>query len=938
MPSQSHPTPFSSRTQKTRPLYRSVNYILKEQRLLFVLVGVLIASTIFLLHPTLMKLAPVETNRLIPQSIGVGVTDHEQLFGNEYSNYASVGGATNRVPKGLRRQPRRIVVTGGAGFVGSHLVDKLIARGDNVIVIDNFFTGRKENVMHHFGNPKFELIRHDVVEPILLEVDQIYHLACPASPVHYKYNPTNVMGTLNMLGLAKRIGARFLLTSTSEVYGDPLEHPQKETYWGNVNPIGVRSCYDEGKRTAETLTMDYHRGAGVEVRIARIFNTYGPRMSIDDGRVVSNFVAQALRKQPLTVYGDGNQTRSFQFVADLVDGLMALMEGEHVGPFNLGNPGEFTMLELAEVVKEVIDSSATIEFKPNTADDPHKRKPDITKAKELLNWEPKVSLKEGLPRMVTDFQKRGYPPLRADGAFPTPAAKPSSSGTTLCFALLPTLSLFRSRRRGDFVSLSPPPPPPTTTSRRRWRNTGSHSPIHLRALRTAAAASSYYLAAVAYRLFLFCPHMCGDKKSADAIPPRPTLTDRRHRARSPPPSAGTSYETATSSSARPPFNPSSGSNKNNYSSSTTGTSSASSHASSLASLRDSLSDNPHVYSFQEIAAATNNFLARRISASSSAAWRCSVRERDVVLVQRRLHRPLPFPELRRRLAILCKSHHSAIAKLLGASISPDHVYLVYEFVKGATLSECLRSPVNPDFTVLGTWISRMQIAEDVAHGLEYIHHSTGLDLFLVHNHIQSSTIVLTDPDLRAKICHFGAADLTGEVADDVPAGEIEEEGAAAASMAMRRSGSRTRRVQGTRGYMAPEIIAGGGASQKSDVYAFGVVLLELLSGAEPVKYRFDPATGDYEKVSQVAMASEAAEEEGGAKLRRWIDRRLRDSFPTDVARKMTRLALECVEEEAGKRPDMGRMKGKISRLYLESKAWSDKMKIPTEFTVSLAGR
>ncbi|KAG6596431.1 UDP-glucuronic acid decarboxylase 1, partial [Cucurbita argyrosperma subsp. sororia] len=210
------------------------------------------------------------------------------------------------------------------------------------------------------------------------------------------------MGTLNMLGLAKRIGARFLLTSTSEVYGDPLEHPQKETYWGNVNPIGERSCYDEGKRTAETLAMDYHRGAEVEVRIARIFNTYGPRMCLDDGRVVSNFVAQAIRKQPLTVYGDGKQTRSFQYVSDLVNGLVALMEGEHVGPFNLGNPGEFTMLELAEVVKETIDPSATIEFRANTADDPHKRKPDISKAKSLLNWEPKVSLREGLPLMEFD--------------------------------------------------------------------------------------------------------------------------------------------------------------------------------------------------------------------------------------------------------------------------------------------------------------------------------------------------------------------------------------------------------------------------------------------------------------------------------------------------------------------------------------------------------
>lgn len=300
-----------------------------------------------------------------------------------------------------------------------------------MIVVDNFFTGRKENVMHHFGNPRFELIRHDVVEPLLLEVDQIYHLACPASPVHYKFNPvktikTNVVGTLNMLGLAKRVGARFLLTSTSEVYGDPLQHPQVETYWGNVNPIGVRSCYDEGKRTAETLTMDYHRGAGVEVRIARIFNTYGPRMCIDDGRVVSNFVAQALRKEPLTVYGDGKQTRSFQYVSDLVEGLIRLMEGEHVGPFNLGNPGEFTMLELAQVVQETIDPNAKIEFRPNTEDDPHKRKPDISKAKDLLGWEPKVALRKGLPLMVSDFRERIFGDHKEDGATTTTSSSSSS--------------------------------------------------------------------------------------------------------------------------------------------------------------------------------------------------------------------------------------------------------------------------------------------------------------------------------------------------------------------------------------------------------------------------------------------------------------------------------------------------------------------------------
>ncbi|KAG2690430.1 hypothetical protein I3760_09G186500 [Carya illinoinensis] len=404
-------SPKALKHPRSLPIPRSINYLFKEQRLLFILVGILIGSTFFILQPTLSRFGPSEPNSFsVPRSFSSGLSQRDQV--SDSAQYPTINhGKLGRVPAGILRKRSRIVVTGGAGFVGSHLVDKLLDRGDDVIVIDNFFTGRKENLVHRFGNPRFELIRHDVVEPILLEVDQIYHLACPASPVHYKYNPvktikTNVMGTLNMLGLAKRIGARFLLTSTSEVYGDPLEHPQKETYWGNVNPIGERSCYDEGKRTAETLAMDYHRGADVEVRIARIFNTYGPRMCLDDGRVVSNFVAQAIRKQPLTVYGDGKQTRSFQYVSDLVNGLVALMESEHVGPFNLGNPGEFTMLELAEVVKETIDSSATIEFRPNTADDPHKRKPDISKAKELLNWEPKISLREGLPLMVSNFQNR----------------------------------------------------------------------------------------------------------------------------------------------------------------------------------------------------------------------------------------------------------------------------------------------------------------------------------------------------------------------------------------------------------------------------------------------------------------------------------------------------------------------------------------------------
>ncbi|CAN6561513.1 unnamed protein product [Malus baccata var. baccata] len=413
------PKPWASLT-------RPIHYLLREQRLVFILVGIAIATVVFTLLPSSAPISPYASgnvpisNEYVRYDFDSSATAHykpayDRRFG---LNSWNSGG---KVPLGLKRKGLRIVVTGGAGFVGSHLVDRLIERGDSVIVVDNFFTGRKENVMHHFGNPRFELIRHDVVEPLLLEVDQIYHLACPASPVHYKFNPvktikTNVVGTLNMLGLAKRIGARFLLTSTSEVYGDPLQHPQVETYWGNVNPIGVRSCYDEGKRTAETLTMDYHRGAGVEVRIARIFNTYGPRMCIDDGRVVSNFVAQALRKEPMTVYGDGKQTRSFQYVSDLVEGLMRLMEGEHVGPFNLGNPGEFTMLELAKVVQETIDPAAKIEYRPNTEDDPHKRKPDITKAKDLLGWQPKVSLQKGLPLMVSDFRKRIFGDHKEEGA------------------------------------------------------------------------------------------------------------------------------------------------------------------------------------------------------------------------------------------------------------------------------------------------------------------------------------------------------------------------------------------------------------------------------------------------------------------------------------------------------------------------------------------
>src|SRR6266404_328341 len=307
----------------------------------------------------------------------------------------------------------RILVTGGAGFIGSHLCDRLISDGHEVFCLDNFFTGRRENILHLLDDRRFELLRHDVVEPILLEVDHIYNLACPASPIHYQYIPvktvkTNVMGTLNMLGLAKRVNARILQASASEVYGDPLEHPQTESYWGNVNPIGLRSCYDEGKRLAETLMMDYHRQNKVDTRVARIFNTYGPRMLDDDGRVVSNFIVQALRDEPLTVYGDGKQTRAFCYVDDLVEGLVRLMNAENLyQPVNLGNPSEFTIEQLAYEVIRVCGSKASIKHEPLPMDDPRQRKPDITRARELLEWEPKTSLRNGLERVAADFVRRG---------------------------------------------------------------------------------------------------------------------------------------------------------------------------------------------------------------------------------------------------------------------------------------------------------------------------------------------------------------------------------------------------------------------------------------------------------------------------------------------------------------------------------------------------
>ncbi len=306
----------------------------------------------------------------------------------------------------------RFLVTGGAGFLGSHLCDALLEKGADVVCIDNFFSGNKDNISHLFSHHYFELIRHDIIHPLFVEVDKIYHLACPASPIHYQLNPiktvkTNVMGTINMLGLAKRIKARILLTSSSEVYGDSYVHPQPESYWGNVNPIGIRSCYDEGKRVAETLMMDYHRQNKVDIKIARIFNTYGPRMAVDDGRVVSNFIVQALKKESLTVYGNGSQTRSFCYVSDLIQALIAIMETEKFrGPINLGNPAEFTIIELAEKIIKLTKSSSKIVHKPLPLDDPVRRCPDISLAKEKLAWTPKIDLEEGLLNTIDYFKEK----------------------------------------------------------------------------------------------------------------------------------------------------------------------------------------------------------------------------------------------------------------------------------------------------------------------------------------------------------------------------------------------------------------------------------------------------------------------------------------------------------------------------------------------------
>jgi len=307
---------------------------------------------------------------------------------------------------------KKVLVTGGAGFLGSHLCEQLLVGGNEVLCVDNYFTGNKSNILHLLDNPRFELMRHDVTFPLYVEVDEIYNLACPASPIHYQHDPvqttkTSVHGAINMLGLAKRVGAKILQASTSEVYGDPSVHPQQESYWGNVNPIGIRSCYDEGKRCAETLFFDYYRQHDLRIKVMRIFNTYGPRMHPDDGRVVSNFIVQALKGEPITIYGDGSQTRSFCYVDDLIRGMMALMasDDEITGPMNIGNPNEFTILELAETVKEKTNSSSEIVMRSLPSDDPKQRKPDISYAQSVLGWQPSIELDEGVPKTIDYFRQ-----------------------------------------------------------------------------------------------------------------------------------------------------------------------------------------------------------------------------------------------------------------------------------------------------------------------------------------------------------------------------------------------------------------------------------------------------------------------------------------------------------------------------------------------------
>ncbi|KAL1128732.1 hypothetical protein V6Z11_A13G268700 [Gossypium hirsutum] len=438
--------------------------------------------------------------------------------------------------------------------------------------------------------------------------------------------------------------------------------------------------------------------------------------------------------------------------------------------------------------------------------------------------------------------------------------------------------------------------------------------------------------------------MCKTKKATDASEPRPVLSrsQRTRPSHSPGAQSSSLSHSAIPSSSNPASDfYTSSSLYNKATSSGAGTSISS--RTSLSSLRESLPENPHIYHISEIRAATNNFLAKRYSSSSSTAtaacWRCNLRGRDTVVFQRKFRHKIQTSQLKERLSVICRSHHMSIIKLLGASVvvpigsetsvSGDHIYLVYEFVEGSNLVDCLRNPRNPSFTVLSNWMSRMQIATDLAHGIDYVHNKTGLNLSIVHNHIKSSSIIVTEPSFNAKICHFGTAQLWAK--------QITEEAKATSLRKLKRSDSGDRQFEGVRGYMSPEFRSSGVATQKSDVFSFGVVILELFSGEEALKYRFDKKTGNFVRTSLMDTA-EAATAEGGDGLRRWIDGRLNDSFPVDVAQKLIRLALDCVHVDPDKRPDMGRVAGKISKLFLESKKWSDNVNIPTGISVSLAPR
>ncbi|KAE8710886.1 high affinity nitrate transporter 2.4-like [Hibiscus syriacus] len=451
--------------------------------------------------------------------------------------------------------------------------------------------------------------------------------------------------------------------------------------------------------------------------------------------------------------------------------------------------------------------------------------------------------------------------------------------------------------------------------------------------------------------------MCKTKKAADASEPqpipsrtRPSQSSLSQPTRSPRThSSGRSHSQIPSTSNPTSDAHASSSSYTKATSSGTGTSISS--RTSLSSLRESLPENPHIYHISEIRAATNNFLAKRYSSSSAstaACWRCNLRGRDTVVFQRKFRRKIQTSQLKERLSTICRSHHVSIIKLIGASISGDHIYLVYEFIEGSNLAVCLRNPRNPNFTVLSTWISRMQIATDLAHGLDYVHNKTGLNLSIVHSHIKSSSIIITEPSFNAKLCHFGTAQLCGETDEDetpeidiskseTEIKQVTEEGSDASFRKLKRSDSGERKFEGVRGYMSPEFRSSGVATQKSDVFAFGVVILELFSGEEPLKYRYDKKTGNFQRTSVMDTAAEAVAD-GREGLRRWVDRRLNDSFPVEVGEKLIRLALDCVHVDADKRPDMGRVAGKISKLYLESKIWSDNVNVPTGISVSLAPR